>query len=356
MKTMDDRANPRAAGEESGATLGIGLIGPRTPAMEHIAAVLRARWAGKPAPRRFGTEKGIARSLQRWGEYLTRLKVAGQKVRRPAPREGRAAGRRPDADQAAVAELYLVNALGANGKTEPRLVARMVRSVRGRSPHAPIVVVLDETNPDALRAAREAGATEYLGAREAANDEAIRWRVGDAVRDSRKPAPLVAGESLLPRARVTPRAAPSHAEVAAARAAAERAVDDLPTPAERIVRASELIEVDAPALRDWKTGRLDAGRIAAALGVPVSRLAAVAGVTQQALSRRPDSPGAQAGLQPVARVISALGELLPAGHTQMWLNTPLRKLGGESPLAMILGGRADELARVMERALDGGSE
>jgi hypothetical protein len=349
MEMMGDRV----AGEESGETLGIGLVGPRTAAMEHIAAVLRARWAAGPAVRRSGTEKGFARSRQRWGEYLTRLKVAGQKVRRPASRAG---GRRADTEQASVAELYLVNALGPNGKTEPRLVARMVRSVRFRSPHAAIVVVLDESNPDALRAAREAGATEYLGAREAANDEAIRWRVWDAVRDSRKPAPLAPGESLLPRARVTPRAAPADAEAAAARAAVERAVDDLPTPAERVVRASELVEVDAPALRDWKTGRLDAGRIAAALGVPVSRLAAVAGVTQQALSRRPDSPGAQAGLQPVARVIAALGELLPAGHTQMWLNTPLRKLGGETPLAMILGGRADKLARIMERALDGGSE
>lgn len=350
---MDDQANSRAEGDESGAALGIGLVGPRTPAMEHIAAVLRARWARGAAVRRFGTEKGSARSHRRWGEYLTRLKVAGQKVRRPA---SRAAGRRPGTDRAGVAELYLVNALGPNGKTEPRLLARMVRSVRFRSPHAAIVVVLDESNPDALRAAREAGATEYMGAREAANDEAIRWRVWEAIRDSRKPAAPAAAESVLPRARVTPRAAPSDAEVAAALAAVERAVDDLPSPAERAARSAELLAVDAPELRDPKTGRLDASRIAAGLGVPVSRLAAIAGVTQQALSRRPDSPGAQAGLQPVARVIAALGELLPAGHAQMWLNTPLRKLGGETPLAMILDGRADVLARIMERALDGGSE
>jgi hypothetical protein len=264
--------------------------------------------------------------------------------------------------RASEVDLYLVNALGPDGKTQPRDMARLVQSIRGRSSRAAIVVVLDETDPAALRAARLAGATGYLGAREVGNDEAIRWRVSDIVQDSQRAAVIpavpnaAAARKAIPPARVTPLGAPSDAEVAAARAAIREAVGDLPSPADRVARAAEWIRVDAPSLRDPSSGRLDARRIASVLGVPVSRLAGAAGVTQQALSARPDSPKAQAGLQPVARVIAALEEFLPAEHVQMWVNTPLQRLGGETPLAMIAGGRADVLARAIERALDGGSE
>jgi len=273
----------------------IGIVGPRTPEMEHIASVLREDWAG--------------------------------------------------------AELYLVNALGRDGTTRPDRVARLVRSIRGRSSRAAIVVVLDESNPAALRAAREAGATSYLGTREAGNDEAIHWRVSDVVQRPEASAP----EPISPP-RVTPLAAPTDAEAAAARAAIESAMGGLPSPAERVARAAEWIRVDSPLLRHPGSGRLDARRIAAVLGVPVSRLAGAAGVSQQALSARPDSTKAQSGLQPIARAIAALEEFLPADHVQMWLNTPLQRLGGETPLAMIADGRAEVLARAIERALEGGSE
>lgn len=277
--------------------VGIGIVGPRTPEMEHIASVLREGWTG--------------------------------------------------------AELYLVNALGPDGTTRPDRVASLVRSIRGRSSRAAIVVVLDESNPAALRAAREAGASSYLGAREAGNDEAIHWRVADAVQRSEA---LPSAPERFPPARVTPLGAPSDAEVAAARGAIESALDDLPSSAERAARAAEWIRVDVPALRDPGSGRLDARRIAAVLGVPVSRLAGAAGVSQQALSARPDSPKAQTGLQPIARIIAALEEFLPTEHVQMWVNTPLQRLGGETPLAMIADGRAEVLARTIERVLDGGPE
>jgi hypothetical protein len=329
-------------------TLGIGIVGRRTPEMEHIASVLRKRWARSAAIRHHGN-KG------RFRIWRTKKRVGQRRLRNVLYRwhTTRSSG----------AELYLVNALRADGTTHPSRVAHLVRFVRDRFPDAPIVVVLDETNPAALRAARDAGATEYLGAREVANDEAIHWRVWDAVTESRGSILLPrenrrqgAELELLPPARVTPAEAPSDSEVTAARAAIEGMIDHLPTPAERIARATELMRVDAPALRDPKSGRLNAARIGAMLGVPVSRLAAAAGVTQQALSARPASAKAQAGLQSIARVLAALEELLPEAHRQMWLNTPLQRLGGETPLTMILDGRADVLARTLERALEGGSE
>lgn len=349
MQTIDDRSGSVLQHGAEGMSLGIGIVGRRTPEMEHIASVLRKRWAGSAAIRHhenkgrfrfWRTKKGVGQ--RRLGNVLYRW-------------HGTRSSR---------AELFLINALRADGTTHPSRVAHLVRSVRVQSPDAPIVVILDETNPAALRAARDAGANEYLGAREVANDEAIHWRVWDAVTESRRS--LLPRENrrqeagaeldLLPPARITPTEAPSNAEVAAAREAIEGMIDDLPTPAERIARAAEWIRVDAPALRDPKSGRLDAARIAAVLGIPVSRLAAVAGVTQQALSARPASPKAQTGLQLVARVLAALEEMLPEAHRQMWLNTPLQRLGGETPLAIILDGRADVLARTLERALEGGSE
>jgi hypothetical protein len=358
MQTVDERPSFVLEHGADGMTLGIGIVGRRTPEMEHIASVLRKRWARSAAIRHHGmkgryriwrAKKGVG---QRRRVYAI-SDVRGNRVvyRRHTHFSG--------------AELYLINALGPDGTTHPSRVAHLVRFVRDQSPDVPIVVVLDESNPAALRAARDAGATEYLGAREVANDEAIHWRVWDTVAESRRSTLLPRGTrrqevgveaELLPPARVTPAEAPSDAEVAAAREAIKGMIDHLPTPLERITRAAEWIRVDAPALRDPKSGRLDAARIAAVLGVPVSRLAAVAGVTQQALSARPDSPKAQAGLQPIARVLAALEDLLPQAHRQMWLNTPLQRLGGETPLAMILDGRADVLARTLERAIEGGSE
>lgn len=351
MKTADDRVDPRTQFE---APFALAIVGRHTPEVKHIAAVLSKRWGRSPTGPVYRTPRG----------RVTVRKGVSEKRRRflsrdPASRyEAPARGFRGPA-------IYLVNALTADQTTEPAHVAQLVRSVRNRSNDVPILVLLDETNPAALRAARDAGATGYLGVREAANEEAIHWRVWDAVRDSQRatvlppdaPRQKAGGEpELLPPARVTPQAPPSAAEIAAAREAIEGGVENLPTPAERLTSAAEWVRVDAPALRDPKSGRLDAARIAAVLGVPVSPLAAAAGVTQQALSARPDSPKAQSGLQPIARVLGALEELLPGAQRQMWLNAPLRRLGGETPLAMILGGRADVLARTLERALESGSE
>lgn len=359
QQTVDDRPSFVLEHGSDGMMLAIGIVGRRTSEMEHIASVLRKRWAGSAAIR----QRGMRVRYRFWRTK----KGVGQGRRGKATLQPRGSGvvYRRHTSRLSGADLYLVNALGPDGTTHPSRVEHLVRFIRNQSPDAPIVVVLDESNPAALRAARDAGANEYLGSREVANDEAIHWRVWDAVAESRR-SMLLPRENPrqeegtepepLPPARVTPVEAPSDAEVAAAREAIKGMIDDLPTPAERLARAAEWIRVDAPALRDAKTGRLDAARIAAVLGVPVSRLAAVAGVTQQALSARPASPKAQAGLQLIARVLAAVEEMLPEVHRQMWLNTPLQRLGGETPLAMILGGRADVLARTLERALEGGSE
>jgi len=256
-------------------------------------------------------------------------------------------------------EVFLVNCLRADGTSSPEEVARSVGSVRRRAPRAQIIALLDETDADAVRAARRAGATSFVGSREASNEEAVSWRVLES-----SPAVAVAGSSggALTARRVRPgktasatrRAAePSRRDVDAARAAVDASVAALPSPAARLAGAAELAEVDAPALRHPGSGRFDAKRIASELGIPVARLARVVGISQQGLSAKPDSPRAQDGLLPIARVLAALDELLPAEQRRMWLNTPRDRFGGETPLALIQRGEAAALARAIEGALEG---
>ena len=72
-----------------------------------------------------------------------------------------------------------------------------------------------------------------------------------------------------------------------------------------------------------------------------------------ALSARPDSLRAQVPLLQIARVLAALNAILPRGQHAMWLRTPRARFGGEAPLAMLLDGRAEALARELEGAVEG---
>jgi hypothetical protein len=146
---------------------------------------------------------------------------------------------------------------------------------------------------------------------------------------------------------------PTADEVAKALARVEAGLRHRPTPRQALARAAKLVEIAAPELRDEGSGRFDARRIAARLGVSVNRLAPATGVSQQALSKRPDSPRAQRGLTSVARVLAALGELHPTGKAKKWLNAPNPRMDDTAPLDLILHGRADEVSRMLERALEG---
>jgi DNA-binding NarL/FixJ family response regulator len=319
------------------------VVGPRTQLVEQVTAVLRAREpesilapAGRRAPARFRKLRGTISSL----------------ARRTA---------RPHTAPYPAVAVFVVSALKSDGTTDPAEVTREVREIRSREPHATIYVLLDERNPEAVRAARQSGATDYLGPVAAANQEAVEWRVSGAGAglpatpepSDTHPVSRTARFSQTP-ARLGPVSSrPSPAEVEAARERIEAGLARLPTRADAVARAAELVAISGPELRSPESGRLDAKRIAARLGVSVSRLAPAVRVSQQALSARPDSLRAQAGLLPVARVLAALDEVLPPGQVRMWLNAPQALLGGEVPLESMLRGGADALARRIEGALEG---
>jgi hypothetical protein len=289
------------------------VVGPRTAVMNHVVRMLRERGGSTveyPA-------NGIPKTPSGNGQPA----LGGDP---DDGADGRLRGQ----------EVYLLNCLRPDGTSSPRDVTRMVSGVRDRVPDASIITLIDETDSAALRAARHAGATDFLGRHEAGNEEAVSWRVLE-VRGTVQPSPR-----------------PSDAEVAAARARVDEAVAKLPSPAARQERVDSMC-VDAPRLRDPRSGRFDAKRIAAALGISRARLARGVGVSQQALSAKPDSPRAQAGLLPVARVLAGLDELLPADQQRMWLNTPRESFSGSTPLAWMEQGNAAAVARTVEAALEG---
>jgi len=316
------------------------VIGPPTTLAERIVAVLEEQ------VRRGVTVPGGAHGLGRSAPVARTM--GGSRPERPA---------------------YVVNALKPDGSTAPTEVRRQIRSLRAREPAAPVFVLLDEANADAVRAARQAGATDFFGAAAATNPVALRWRINMLQRYARIPRSLVSPselrERLRPLRRKTARKAPelhlslgppvepSTGEVARALARVEAGLRRRPTPRQALARGAKLVHVAAPELRDEGSGRFDARRIAARLGVSVNRLAPVTGVSQQALSKRPDSPRAQKGLASVARVLAALGELHSIGTAKKWLNAPNPRMDDTAPLGLILQGRADEVSRMLERALEG---
>lgn len=345
------------------------LLGPVTPLAARIMAMLRQHPFAPPASAGGTKGYGLREPVRPVLGGVRRMRSSG------------AAGTAPAASLRR--RIFLINALKPDGTTDPGEVRRSVEAARAKTPDATLFVLLDEHNPEAVRAARHAGATHFLGPAAASNPEALHWRVSDFLgggrtvgrgsvahgavrgnlrggRDQRRIERLGHGSgrashepSPAPRVELTPLAEPSSAEVEAARRRVARELPRLASTAESLARAAALVSVHAPELRDNASGRFDARRIAERLGVSVSRLAGAVGVSQQALSARPDSPGAQAGLLPIARVIAALDELLPAERVRMWLHSPHARFGGATPLAKILEGEAEPLARMVEGALEG---
>lgn len=87
-------------------------------------------------------------------------------------------------------------------------------------------------------------------------------------------------------------------------------------------------------------GNLDVRRIAARLGVPLTRLAPALGYTPQGLSKNPTSDNLQERLAEIAHVLNRLRSLVADDRSvSIWLRAPHPDLGGATPLFYILSGR-----------------
>ena len=107
-------------------------------------------------------------------------------------------------------------------------------------------------------------------------------------------------------------------------------------------------------LHDPVTGRLDAGRIAEFLGTPLSSFAKLSQISVAGLHKSPASVSAQSHLIPIARSLTILSQLLGSKeNVRTWMNSPHPDLGSETPIRVILEGKAQVVTDLLEAALAG---
>ena len=177
----------------------------------------------------------------------------------------------------------------------------MVRRLRIAEPSAGIVLVFDRPTSETTRQAMQAGADEILYEPELSVAALVWRRIGH----------LIASEE--------------------------------PTDGGK----RDVLSIAVPHLRA-ATGRLDATKIAKRLDVPIARLASVVGVSRQALSQTPDSPGIQAALRPIARMFDVLDSVLSPDDERKWLHATHPRLEGKTPLETVMNGGAEVVARMLE--------
>jgi DNA-binding response OmpR family regulator len=107
-------------------------------------------------------------------------------------------------------------------------------------------------------------------------------------------------------------------------------------------------------LHDPETGRLDASRIASYLGTPLSSFGKFSHISVAGLHKSPASASMQTHLAPVARSLAILTQLLTTKEQVLaWMNSPHPDLGSETPIHLILEGKAQVVADLLESALAG---
>jgi DNA-binding NarL/FixJ family response regulator len=275
----------------------------------------------------------------------------------------------------------------------------MLKALNARIPRTAILVVIrNNRDHDIIKRALAAGADEIISDRDTEIDELVWTRVQSALAKAdvcseiapaawrAAPGAAAASGGATPAERrvaerrrgdrrggdvaplsSTPRGAsagdvveeweePTPAdEVHAAQERVRAALPSLPSAAERTGPLADVLGITASALRAG-SGRLDAKKIAEHLGVSLAKLAQITPISRQALNDTPDSVRVQAALDPLARILDVLASVLPPEHVRAWLNASHARLGGETPLHVILEGRAEQVARMLEVARDGGVE
>jgi hypothetical protein len=107
-------------------------------------------------------------------------------------------------------------------------------------------------------------------------------------------------------------------------------------------------------LHDPGSGRLDAKRISAVFGLPLSGVARIIGRELSAVHKTPDALSLQPGLAIFERIAAPL--LYQAGsldRLRIWLNAPNPELEGATPLALLKSGEGEVVAELLEDSLVG---
>jgi hypothetical protein len=143
------------------------------------------------------------------------------------------------------------------------------------------------------------------------------------------------------------------------RASSRRTSSATPAPVVRkgtLTRRSRrgILNVPLPELRNERSGRIDARRVADYLAIPLRQLADALQLPYAGVHKTPDAPRLQAPFAVIVRILeladAAFGD---RDGVRMWLNRPLYELESESPLSVILAGEAGAVETLLENARAG---
>jgi hypothetical protein len=109
-----------------------------------------------------------------------------------------------------------------------------------------------------------------------------------------------------------------------------------------------------PSLHDPASGRIDAKLVAAYLDVRLSALARAVGKDYKAVFKSPASAPLQPSLAPIHRTVVAMERIFGnRSSARAWLNSPNGELDGRTPLSVVMAGRAEVVADMLEGTLAG---
>lgn len=121
-----------------------------------------------------------------------------------------------------------------------------------------------------------------------------------------------------------------------------------------LLRGAGGLQVILPELHDEASGRIDAQKLAAYMGVPLKRLAEGLQLNYKAIHRNPSAEACQPPLKPVKRSLEILHEFFHKPETvRVWLNTPHPDLDGHTALEMVLANNPTAVLRILENAAAG---
>ena len=107
-------------------------------------------------------------------------------------------------------------------------------------------------------------------------------------------------------------------------------------------------------LHDPRSGRIDAKRVAAFMGLRLKALAEGLGRNYRAVHKTPSSESLQPALQTLRRIIELLLNLVGSQTAALaWLNTPSRDLAGETPIHLVRSGHAESVRSLLENVAAG---
>jgi len=247
-----------------------------------------------------------------------------------------------------------------------------IRELRHDDPSVAVLALVDSSDQRVIGQALSAGADEILLSDDVKSRAQVSARVQAAIAraatrtdpaGSAEPATVAPANARTrgtakPAVRESPSAAPSEEELTAALARVDGLAGKRLTVEERAEQAAsasnDVLAIVARSLRS-ESGRLDAKRIAKRLGVSVAALAQAIGKQRQTVNKTPDADDLQRALAPMARIVSLLEDALAPKELSAWLSSSHAGLGGATPRAEILAGRASRVALMLESALGGGA-